>query len=115
MILSQIVLSEERRGGQAVNGGGRSAALLDYVRSALNVPAAIVGGEVEKRRGDIEAVVDEAINRALKRLSIPTRRDIERMERRLDQIARRLEREGGSRRRAGASSAATRRTRKAGA
>ena len=107
VILSQIVLSEERRGGQDVNGGGRSTALLDYVRGALNVPAALVGTEVEKRRGDIEAIVDDAIERALKRLSIPTRRDIEKMERRLDDIARRLERPIGAR------SASTRRRRKA--
>jgi polyhydroxyalkanoate synthesis repressor PhaR len=107
VILSQIVLSEERRGGQDVNGGGRSTALLDYVRGALNVPAALVGTEVEKRRGDIEAIVDDAIERALKRLSIPTRRDIEKMERRLDDIARRLERPSGAR------SAPTRRRRKA--
>jgi len=119
VVLSQIVLSEERRGGQAMNGGGRSGALLDYVRSALNVPAAIVGGEVEKRRGDIEAMVDDAIEKALKRLSIPTRRDIVRMERRLDEIARRLERGGrggASRSKGGARPApATTRTRKAGA
>jgi polyhydroxyalkanoate synthesis repressor PhaR len=115
VILSQIVLSEERRGGQAMNGGGRSTALLDYVRGVLNVPAAIVGTEVEKRRGDVEAVVDEAIDRALKRLSIPTRRDIQRMERRLDDIARRLERDRGRPAKGGTSPAATRRTRKAGA
>jgi polyhydroxyalkanoate synthesis repressor PhaR len=98
VILSQIVLSEERR-GDGVNGGGRSTALLDYVRGVLNVPANLVGTEVEKRRGDVEAVVDDAIERALKRLSIPTRRDIEKMERRLDDIARRLERRPATRRR----------------
>jgi len=92
LILSQLVLSEEKRGGGQMNGGHRSAALLDYVRGALNVPAAIVGSEVEKRRGDLESIVDEAIDNALRRLSIPSRRDIERMERRLDQIAGRLER-----------------------
>jgi hypothetical protein len=109
LILSQIVTSEEKRGGAAANGGSHrsSAALLDYVRSALNVPAAIVGTEVEKRRGDVEAIVDEAIENALRRLSIPTRREIERMEKRLDVIARRLDALGGStkrsnRRKAGA-------------
>jgi polyhydroxyalkanoate synthesis repressor PhaR len=98
VILSQIVLSEERR-GDGVNGGSRSTALLDYVRGVLNVPANLVGTEVEKRRGDVEAIVDDAIERALKRLSIPTRRDIEKMERRLDDIARRLERRPATRRR----------------
>jgi polyhydroxyalkanoate synthesis repressor PhaR len=99
VILSQIVLSEERRGGEGMNGGGRSTALLDYVRGVLNVPANLVGTEVEKRRGDVEAIVDDAIERALKRLSIPTRRDIEKMERRLDEIAHRLERRPATRRR----------------
>src|SRR5438874_5214580 len=32
LILSQLVMSEEKRGGEHANGGGRSAALLDYVR-----------------------------------------------------------------------------------
>jgi hypothetical protein len=82
-----------------MNGGGRSTALLDYVRGVLNVPANLVGTEVEKRRGDVEAIVDDAIERALKRLSIPTRRDIEKMERRLDEIAHRLERRPATRRR----------------
>jgi hypothetical protein len=92
LVLSQIVTTEEKRGGEKSNGGAHrsSAALLDYVRTALNVPAAIVGTEVEKRRGDL----DEAIESALRRLSIPTRRDIEQMERRLDQIARRLDQVG---------------------
>src|SRR5438105_9612491 len=85
LILSQLVMSEEKRGGEHANGGGsRSAALLDYVRTALNVPAAIVGTEMEPRGMDVESMVDEAIENALRRLSIPSRRDIERMERRLD-------------------------------
>jgi polyhydroxyalkanoate synthesis repressor PhaR len=117
VILSQIVLSEERRGGQAVNGGSRTTALLGYVRGVLNVPASIVGTEVEKRRGEIETIVDDAIDKALKRLSIPTRREIERMERRLDEINQRLQRERGRTRtpKGATSSAPTRRTRRAGA
>jgi hypothetical protein len=111
LILSQLVMTEEKRGAGDANGGGRSAALLDYVRTALNVPAAIVGGEIEKRGGDVEAIVDEAIENALRRLSIPTRRDIERMERRLDEIARRLEGMSGTGR--GRRAATGSRTRKA--
>ena len=91
LILSQLVMTEEKRGREDANGGGRSAALLDYVRTALNVPAAIVGTEMERRGLDVEAMVDVAIENALRRLSIPSRRDIERMESRLDEIARRLE------------------------
>ena len=97
LILSQIVTSEEKRVTAPVNGGShRSAALLDYVRTALNVPAAIVGTEVERRRGDVESMLDEAIENTLRRLSIPTRREIERMEQRLDQIAARLEQKGSA-------------------
>jgi hypothetical protein len=115
LVLSQIVTTEEKRGGEEPNGGAHrsSAALLDYVRTALNVPAAIVGTEMEKRRGDL----DEAIETTLRRLSIPTRRDIERMERRLDQIARRLDQlgPGGARRKTTRKPATRSRTRKAGA
>src|SRR5579859_6968971 len=53
LILSQIVMSEEKRGGDAngaERGLERGQALLDYVRRTLSVPAAIVSGEVEKRR-----------------------------------------------------------------
>jgi hypothetical protein len=120
LILSQLVTTEEKRGGAAANGGSHrsSAALLDYVRSALNVPAAIVGSEVGKRRGDIESIVDEAIENALRRLSIPTRREIERMEKRLDVLGRRLDTISGEGKRAPrATSRSSRRSsrRKAGA
>src|SRR5579864_8307098 len=69
LVLSQIVMGEEKRGGVArVNGDGgsvsdRGQALLDYVRRTLNVPASIVTNEVERRRGDVEDLVDAAIER----------------------------------------------------
>ena len=51
LILSQIVLGEEKRGRARANGespsADRGSALLDYVRRTLNVPAQLVGNEVD--------------------------------------------------------------------
>ncbi|HEY8953324.1 MAG TPA: polyhydroxyalkanoate synthesis regulator DNA-binding domain-containing protein, partial [Candidatus Dormibacteraeota bacterium] len=73
--LSQIVLSEEKRGpSRLVDGGAlqeRGQALLDYVRKTLNVPSDLVN-QMERRRGDLEGVIDEAIEQALHRLRIPS-------------------------------------------
>src|ERR1700694_1724369 len=96
-ILSQIVAREERRGGtnghhEAAADGiqERGQALLDYLRRTINMPAEIVTGEVEKRVGDVESLVDGALERALKRLNIPTRRDVIRLNARLDALESRL-------------------------
>lgn len=90
-ILSQIVAREERRGGanghHYASGDGiqeRGQALLDYLRRTMSMPAGLVTGEVEKRVNDVESLVDGALERALKRLNIPTRRDIVRLNARLD-------------------------------
>jgi uncharacterized ubiquitin-like protein YukD len=97
--LSQIVLSEEKRGpSRLVDGGAiqeRGQALLDYVRRTLNVPSDFVN-EVERRRGDLEGVVDDAIERALRRLRIPSRNDIESINKRLDQLSAQLKRSGSA-------------------
>jgi polyhydroxyalkanoate synthesis repressor PhaR len=92
-ILSQIVAREERRGGanghtQATPDGiqERGQALLDYLRRTINMPAEIVSGEVERRVGDIESLVDSALERAFKQLNIPTRRDILRLSARIDAL-----------------------------
>ncbi|MGH7777099.1 MAG: polyhydroxyalkanoate synthesis regulator DNA-binding domain-containing protein [Candidatus Dormibacterales bacterium] len=87
LVLSQIVMTEEKRGAGPGDGAQRGQALLDYVRRTLNVPASLVSGEVERRREDFESIVDLAIARGLKRLNIPTRRDIERINRKLDDLA----------------------------
>src|ERR1700730_12019573 len=91
--LSQIVLSEEKRGPARVVDGNaiheRGQALLDYVRKTLNVPSDLVN-QMERRRGDLEGMVDEAIERALHRLRIPSRTDIERINKRLDQLSAQL-------------------------
>lgn len=111
LILSQIVMSEEKRGRDA-NGSAtdavheRGAALLDYVRRTLSVPAALVSGEMERRRTDLEDIVDMAVERALERLNIPTRRDLEHLGRRVDALTARVDaleglRATGSRTRAG--------------
>jgi polyhydroxyalkanoate synthesis repressor PhaR len=99
--LSQIVLEEEKRGpGRIVDAGGemlhdRGQALLDYVRKTLNVPADL-RSQVERRREGLETMADETIERALRRLRIPTRHDIDRINERLDKIASQLKKAGVS-------------------
>ena len=101
VILSQIVLEEEKRGPARLMDAGadaihdRGQALLDYVRKTLNVPGDLVN-QVERRRGDLDAMVDEAIERALRRLRIPSRRDIDRMNERIDKLTAELKRLNGS-------------------
>jgi polyhydroxyalkanoate synthesis repressor PhaR len=97
--LSQVVLSEEKRGpARLIDAGGevlhdRGQALLDYVRKTLNVPSDL-RHEVERRRGDLEGLADETLERALRRLRIPTRHDIDRINERLDRISAQLKRTG---------------------
>lgn len=99
--LSQIVLEEEKRGpARIVDAGGellhdRGQALLEYVRRTLNVPAEI-RSEVGRRREDLESMADETIERALRRLRIPTRRDIDRINERIDRLAAEVRRSNGS-------------------
>jgi polyhydroxyalkanoate synthesis repressor PhaR len=102
VILSQIVLSEEKRGPVRLMDAGadalhdRGQALLDYVRKTLNVPGDLVG-QVERRRGDVEAMVDDAIERALRRLRIPSRHDMDNINQRLDELTAELKQlNGGS-------------------
>ncbi len=101
VILSQIVLSAEKRGpARLVDAGAdalhdRGQALLDYVRKTLNVPGDIVN-RVERGRGDLEAMVDEAIERALRRLRIPSRHDIDRLNERIDKLTAELKKLNGS-------------------
>ena len=90
LILSQIVTSEEKRTG-ADNGTTpqeRGQTLIGYVRRTLSVPAALVSGEVERRRSDLEDLVEVAVARALQRLSIPNQRDLDLLRRRLDALER---------------------------
>ena len=96
LILSQIVLGEEKRPRGLPEPDddsepGRGQALLDYVRGALNVPAALMSTEMERRRGDIESIVDAAIERALERLSLPSRREVERLNQRVNELTAQLE------------------------
>jgi poly(hydroxyalkanoate) granule-associated protein len=67
----------------------RGQALLDYVRKTLNVPGDLVN-QVERRRGDLESMVDEAIERALRRLRIPSRNDMDRLNERIDELSAQL-------------------------
>ena len=96
--LSQIVLSEEKRGPSRMVDGGvlqeRGQALLDYVRKTLNVPSDLVN-QMERRRGDLEGMVDEAIERALHRLKIPSHTDIDKINKRLDKLSAQLKSAGG--------------------
>jgi PHB/PHA accumulation regulator DNA-binding domain/Poly(hydroxyalcanoate) granule associated protein (phasin) len=99
LTLSQIVLSAQKRGpGGLVGAGGEilhdgGQALFDYVRRTLNVPADI-RNQVERRREGLETMADDAIERALMRLRIPTRRDIDILSARLDRMAAQLRRAG---------------------
>jgi polyhydroxyalkanoate synthesis repressor PhaR len=103
LTLSQIVLEEEKRGpARLVDAGGemladRGQALLDYVRRTLNMPGEI-RDEVERRREGLESMADDAIERALRRLRIPTRRDIDRINERLDRLSAQLKKNGSSNR-----------------
>jgi polyhydroxyalkanoate synthesis repressor PhaR len=94
LILSQIVMGEEKRvdSNGVENLQDRGQALLGYVRRTLSGSAALVTGEVEKRRSELEDLVDSAVERALARLSIPSRRDLEALSHRLDELERRLDR-----------------------
>jgi polyhydroxyalkanoate synthesis repressor PhaR len=91
--LSQIVLSEEKRGPSHLIDGSvlqeRGQALLDYVRKTLNVPSDLVN-QMERRRGDLEGVIDDAIEQALRRLRIPSRSDIDKINKRLDRLSAQL-------------------------
>lgn len=95
VILSQIVLSQEKHGpARLVDAGGevlqeRGQALLDYVRKTLNVPADL-RNQMERRREDLEEMADETIERALRRLRIPSHTDIDRINKRLDSISAQL-------------------------
>jgi len=99
LTLSQIVLSEEKRGpNRAVDGGGeaphdRGQALLDYVRRTLNVPGDL-RNQVERRREDLESRADDAIEVALRRLRIPTRHDVDRINARLDKLTAQVKKLG---------------------
>jgi polyhydroxyalkanoate synthesis repressor PhaR len=99
--LSQIVLSEEKRGpARLVDAGGemlhdRGQALLDYVRKTLNVPSDL-RGQVERGREGFETMVDDAIEQALRRLRIPTRHDLDKINDRLDRISAQLKKSGAS-------------------
>jgi polyhydroxyalkanoate synthesis repressor PhaR len=97
--LSQVVLEEEKRGpARLVDAGGemlhdRGQALLDYVRKTLNVPADL-RSQVERRREGFESVMDDAIEQTLRRLRIPTRKDIDRVNERLDRLSAQIKKNG---------------------
>lgn len=99
--LSQVVLEEEKRGpARLVDAGGeilhdRGQALLDYVRKTLNVPADL-RNQVERRREGLENVMDDAIAQTLRRLRIPTRKDIDRINERLDRLSLQIKKNGAT-------------------
>ena len=104
VILSQIVLTEERRGPKRLMDAGadaldRGQALLGYVRKTL-VPGELVN-EVGRQRGNLESIVDEAIERALRQLRLPSRHDIDRINERLDSLQAEVRRSNGRAKTAG--------------
>ncbi|HLH69241.1 MAG TPA: polyhydroxyalkanoate synthesis regulator DNA-binding domain-containing protein [Candidatus Dormibacteraeota bacterium] len=93
LVLSQIVTSEEKRERPEHAGDRlqeRGQALLEHLRRTLSGPAALVTSTVERGRLDLEELVDLAVDRALNRLSIPTRRDLEALNARIDDLERRI-------------------------
>ena len=92
LVLSQLVVGEEKRGSD--NAGDslqeRGQALIDYVRKTLSGPASKVQRGVERGRSDLEDLVDLAVERALTRLSIPTRKDIDGLSARVDRLESQL-------------------------
>jgi len=92
LVLSQIVVGEEKRGpdGTSDTLQDRGQALFDYVRRTLSGPASKVSSRVERGRSDLEELIDMAVERALIRLSIPTRKDVEALVARLDQLESQL-------------------------
>ena len=101
LTLSQVVLEEEKRGpSRLVDAGGemlhdRGQALLDYVRKTLNVPGDL-RSEVGRRREGLETVMDDAIEQTLRRLRIPTRKDIDRINDRLERLSAQLKKNGAT-------------------
>lgn len=99
VILSQIVLTEEKRGPRGLVDAGadalqeRGQALLDYVRRTL-VPEDLVT-EVERRRGNVEGMIEEAIERTLRRLRMPSRHDIDTINARIDKLSAEVRRSNG--------------------
>jgi polyhydroxyalkanoate synthesis repressor PhaR len=99
VILSQIVLTEEKREPKGIVDAGtdalqeRGQALLQYVRRTL-VPGELVS-EVERRRGNLEGMIDEAIERALRGLKLPSRHDIDRLNDRIDRLQAQIGRSNG--------------------
>ena len=94
LVLSQIVMGDEKRGGddnarEVMQDRGQ--ALLEYVRRTLTAPAALVSSEVGRRRSEFEDLVELAVARALDKLSIPSRRDVEALSVRVDELERRLD------------------------
>src|SRR5215471_8735574 len=93
LILSQIVVGEEKRSEEDDGDGNlhdRGQTLFDYVRRTLSGPAAMVTSRVERGRSELEDLVDAAVEQALNRLSIPTRRDLEALNARLDELEARI-------------------------
>jgi hypothetical protein len=94
VVLSQIVFDEEKRaapGNGARGGGSGAAALFEQVLRTLNVPASMVTHEAARRAGDLEEMVDRGIERALRRLNMPSRRDIARLDRRISELSQRID------------------------
>ena len=76
--------------GRAVSAGQRA------LREAEKRVPPDVRRQVERRREGLETMADDAIERALSRLRIPTRKDIDRINERLDRISAQLKRSGMS-------------------
>jgi polyhydroxyalkanoate synthesis repressor PhaR len=97
--LSQILLDVERKKPgaipehmlqQLVKGPGE--ALIGAVRQSISAGQELIQRAEEKVVQGPEAALDEALERTLRRLKIPSQRDYERFDRRLRELSQRLER-----------------------
>ena len=105
--LSQVLLDSERKGLGAVPERvlqqlvkGPQEALKEAVGAVRH---SIREGEAAIQRAEVRAVrapevaIEEALERTLRRLRIPTHRDFERLSRRIDQLADRVDDLGAAR------------------
>lgn len=92
LIISQVVVGEEKRG--SAPGFQVLRQVLEGAREISQVPVDLVTGELDRRRNDFEEQVNAAIERALERLSLPSRREVERLTQKVDELSRKLDRLG---------------------
>lgn len=90
LIISQVAVGEERRRP----GFDVFRQVFEGAREFSQLPVGLVTGEFDRRRTDFEEQVNAAIERALERLSLPSRREVERLTEKVDELSRKLDQLG---------------------